>query len=343
MTPRILLLTLSLLLPALAGAGDYTGNAQLATLVEELAKEGLDRDATRALLESAERKQAILDAIARPAEKALSWGEYRPRFVEQKRIDQGLAFWNEHADTLERAEATYGVPAEMIVAIIGVETRYGRNKGSWRVIDALSTLAWDYPPRATFFRDQLKQFVLLAREAHIDPATLTGSYAGAMGFPQFMPSSYRAYSADFDNDGVTDLVNNPVDAIGSVAKYFRAHNWKTGAPVAVRAIVEGEGWRNVVNQGLDLKYTVADLEKAGMTPLSCITDEIPSHWCADPGPRDKVNAWQLDGEKGAEFWIGLHNFYVITRYNRSEKYALAALQLSHELHEARRLERLAAE
>ncbi len=325
------------LITAPVHAGDYTANADMQALVEELAKEdGIDRKATLALLGSAERKQAILEAIARPAEKALSWAEYQPRFVEEKRILQGLEFWNTYADALERAEKTYGVDREFIVAIIGVETRFGRNKGSWRIVDALSTLAFDYPPRATFFRKELKEFVRLEKSAHIKLADATGSYAGAMGFPQFMPSSYRAYAVDFDNDGVIDLINNPVDAIGSVANYFNKHGWQTKQPVAARAAITGDGYAQVVNQGLDLKYTIRDLEKSGLSILSCkVDDGLPIEFCADPSADDKANAWQLDGEFGAEFWIGLKNFYVITRYNRSEKYSLAVLQLAHELVKAR--------
>lgn len=319
-------------------AGDYSDNPDLQAVVDELAREyGIDRDATRALLGSATRKQAILDAIARPAEKALSWAEYRPRFVEDKRIQQGLEFWATYAAALARAEKTYGVEQEFIVAIIGVETRFGRNKGSYRVIDALSTLAFDYPPRAKFFREQLKEFVRLERTAHIKLADATGSYAGAMGFPQFMPSSYRAYAVDFDNDNVIDLINNPIDAIGSVANYFKVHGWKYGQPVAARAAVVGPGYDQVSNQGLDLKLTVRELEQAGLAVLSCKDDGgWPIEYCADPSPDEKANAWKLDGEYGSEFWIGLKNFYVITRYNRSEKYSLAATQLARELVKARK-------
>lgn len=319
-------------------AGEYRNHPDMLALVDELAKEhGINRRQTLALLADAERKQAILDAIAKPAEKALSWAEYRPRFVEEKRIAQGLEFWNTHAATLARAEQQYGVPAEFIVAIIGVETRYGRNKGSWRVIDALSTLAFDYPPRATFFRKELKEFVRLERSAHITLADATGSYAGAMGFPQFMPSSYRNYAVDFDNDDVIDLINNPVDAIGSVANYFKAHGWKTGQPVAARAAVIAGDYDTVTNQGLEPKFTVAAIEKAGLAILSCIDDGgWPVEYCADPKPDEKATAWKLDGERGAEFWVGLNNFYVITRYNRSDKYSLAVLQLSREVLNARK-------
>ncbi|MFZ5756311.1 MAG: lytic murein transglycosylase B [Pseudomonadota bacterium] len=347
--PRLpLLLSLSLSFAGFApaetrAAGEYREHPDMLAVVDELAKEGMDRDSTRKLLEGAERKQAILDAIAKPAEKALSWAEYRPRFIEDKRITQGLEFWQTYEEALTRAEQQYGVPAEFIVAIIGVETRFGRNKGSWRIVDALSTLAFDYPPRAKFFRDQLKEFVRLERSAHIKLADATGSYAGAMGFPQFMPSSYRAYAVDFDNDDVIDLIDNPVDAIGSVANYFKVHGWKTGAPVAARAAVTGSDYDKVVNQGLEPKSTVAEIETAGLSVLSCVDDSgWPVEYCADPKPGEKATAWKLDGERGAEFWVGLNNFYVITRYNRSEKYSLAVLQLSREVSKARKAAKAAA-
>ncbi len=327
-----------------AAAGDYRDHPDMLKLVDELVKEdGFDRAAVTELLAGAERKQAILDAIARPAEKALSWAEYRPRFIEDKRIAQGLAFWREHEATLQRAHDAYGVPPEVILAIIGVETRYGRNKGSWRIVDALSTLAFDYPPRAPFFRKELKEFVRLEKSAHLRIGDAVGSYAGAMGFPQFMPSSYRNYAIDFDNDGIIDLINNPVDAIGSVANYFKAHGWKAGAPVAARARVTGDGYDAVVNQGLEAKNTVAQIGQAGLSVLSCIDNgPVPVEYCADPTPAEKATAWKLEGARGAEFWVGFNNFYVITRYNRSEKYSLAVLHLSRELRKARRLEDLAA-
>ncbi|MFZ5724627.1 MAG: lytic murein transglycosylase B [Pseudomonadota bacterium] len=340
-TRRLSVAALALLLawaPArTALAGDYAGNPDMQALVNELAQEeGIDRAATLALLGGAKRKQAILDAIAKPAEKALSWAEYRPRFIDDKRIIQGLEFWAMHEEALARAEKTYGVAPEFIVAIIGVETRFGRNKGSWRIVDALSTLAFDYPPRATFFRDQLKEFVRLERSAHIRLADATGSYAGAMGFPQFMPSSYRAYAVDFDNDDVIDLINNPVDAIGSVANYFKVHGWKAGEPVAARAAVVAMNYDRVTNQGLEPKFTVRDIEQAGLAVLSCRDDGgLPVEYCADPSPDEKATALKLDGEYGAEFWVAFRNFYVITRYNRSDKYSLTVTQLAREVRKAR--------
>lgn len=342
MSPRIarLVACLWLCVATTAGAaGEYRDHPEARALVDEVvAATGADRATLTALIAGAERKPRILDAIARPAEKKLTWAEYRPRFLEPARIDAGLAFWETHQDALERANATYGVPPEIVLAIIGVETYFGRNKGSWRVIDALATLAFDYPPRATFFRGELKSFLRLGEHAHIRLADVTGSYAGAMGFPQFMPSSYRHYAIDFNGDGVIDLLNDPVDAIGSVANYFRVHGWRTGAPVAARARVTGDGWSSVVNQGLEAKYNVAKLREAGLTVMSCIDAAvIPVEYCADPADSESATAWQQQGVRGTEFWIGFRNFYVITRYNRSDKYALAVLHLSRELRHARQV------
>jgi membrane-bound lytic murein transglycosylase B len=340
--PLLIRLTLVLVLAgvqSLHAAGEYKDHPEAKKLIDELVNEtGADRATLTALLAGAERKPRILEAIARPAEKKLSWAEYRPRFLEEKRIETGLAFWEQHEAALNRANATYGVPPEIVLAIIGVETWYGRNKGSWRIVDALSTLAFDFPRRSEFFRAELKHFIKLGEHAHIKLDEAVGSYAGAMGFPQFMPSSYRNYAIDFDNDGITDLINNPVDAIGSVANYFRVHGWRTGAPVAARARVTGDAYAGVANQGLDAKFTVAQIRAAGLTVMSCIDDSvIPVEFCADPADTDSATAWQQTGARGAEFWVGFRNFYVITRYNRSDKYALAVLQLSSELRHARQV------
>src|SRR5690606_32301861 len=202
-----------------ATANDYSSRPEGQTLIRELVAEGLDEQHVRQLLDSATRQDKILEAIAKPAERTLTWGEYRKIFVQDSRIEQGLAFWREHRDLLARAEKEYGVPAEIIIAIVGVETRYGRHKGTWRAVDALATLGFDYPPRADFFRRELKELLLLEREAGIDAGEVVGSYAGALGMPQFIPSSYRAYAVDFNGDGKIDLLNDVADVIGSVAHY----------------------------------------------------------------------------------------------------------------------------
>ncbi|MBB4820050.1 membrane-bound lytic murein transglycosylase B [Pseudomonas alcaligenes] len=308
--------------PALAG--DYEGSPQVAEFVAEMTRDyGFAGEQLVSLFREVERKQAILDAISRPAERVKPWKEYRPIFITDARIQKGVDFWNKHADALARAEKDYGVPAQVIVAIIGVETFYGGNTGSYRVIDALSTLGFDYPPRADFFRKQLKEFLLLAREEQVDPLTLKGSYAGAMGLPQFMPGSFRAYAVDFDGDGHIDIWNNPVDAIGSVASYFKRHGWVAGEPVVSRAQVRGENAEQGLTEGLDPVKNVGELRALGWASGDALRDDLP------------VTAFRLDGVDGMEYWMGLPNFYVITRYNRSVMYSMAVHQLSESLVNAR--------
>jgi membrane-bound lytic murein transglycosylase B len=241
-------------------AGDYQQSPQVAEFIGEMTRDyGFAGEQLTELFAEVERKQAILDAISRPAEKAKPWKDYRPIFITDKRISKGVEFWKQHEATLARAEAEYGVPAQVIVAIIGVETFYGGNTGSWRVMDALSTLAFDYPPRAPFFRKELREFLLLTREEQVEPLNMTGSYAGAMGLPQFMPSSFRAYAVDFDGDGHINIWTNPVDAIGSVASYFKRHGWQPGQPVVSAATVKGEQVEQGLTVGLDPVKNVAEL------------------------------------------------------------------------------------
>ncbi len=307
--------------PALAA--DYEG-AKVAEFIEEMTRDyGFASEQLGELFKHAERKQAILDAISRPAERTKPWKEYRPIFITDSRIAQGVDFWRQHEEALSRAEAEYGVPAEVIVSIIGVETFYGRNTGSYRVIDALSTLGFDYPPRQPFFRQQLKEFLLLVREEQVDPLALKGSYAGAMGLPQFMPSSFRAYAVDFDGDGRIDIWNNPVDAIGSVASYFKQHGWKAGEPVVARAQVSGDRFEEGLTEGLESVKNAGELAALGWRTESAVPPETP------------ITAFRLEGADGDEYWVGWPNFYVITRYNRSVMYAMAVHQLSERLADAR--------
>lgn len=303
-------------------AGDYVERKELITLLDELEKEfQFDRQEIETLFADVKRKDSILKAISRPAE-GKPWKEYRPIFITSKRINRGVDFWDEHRETLEKAEASYGVPAEIIVAIIGVETFYGGNKGSYRVIDALATLGFDYPKRSKFFSNELKNFVVLSREAGLDPAKAKGSYAGAMGYPQFIPTSYRHYAVDFDQDGITDLINNPVDAIGSVASYFKAHGWQTDGPVVFPATVDNSKFdKSVTGLGLKPSLTLAELSKKGMSvDMSNLSTQL--------APELKATALSFEGSKGDEHWLGLKNFYVITRYNHSALYAMAVFQLS---------------
>jgi membrane-bound lytic murein transglycosylase B len=304
-------------------AADYQ-REKVADFVREMTQDyGFASEQLFDVLAQAERKQAILDAISRPAERVKPWKEYRPIFITDSRVAQGVDFWRENEPALARAEQEYGVPAEVIVAIIGVETFYGRNTGSYRVIDALSTLGFDYPPRQPFFRQQLKEFLLLAREEQVDPLALTGSYAGAMGLPQFMPSSFRAYAVDFDADGHIDIWKNPVDAIGSAANYFKQHGWAADEPVVARATVEGERHSEGLTEGLEPVKSAAQLRELGW------------NWQTETADDTAVTAFRLDGADGEEYWVGLPNFYVITRYNRSVMYAMAVHQLAEQLAQAR--------
>lgn len=304
-------------------AADYTG-ANVDEFIAEMTRDyGFASEQLRDLFKQAERKQAILDAISRPAERVKPWKEYRPIFLTDSRVAQGVDFWRENEAALSRAEAEYGVPAEIIVAIIGVETFYGRNTGSHRVIDALSTLGFDYPPRQPFFRQQLKEFLLLTREEQVDPLTLKGSYAGAMGLPQFMPSSFRAYAVDFDGDGHIDIWNNPTDAIGSAASYFKQHGWAAGEPVVARAKVSGERFEEGLTVGLESQKNAGEMRALGWQFDKSVADQTA------------VTAFRLEGAEGDEYWLGLPSFYVITRYNRSVMYAMAVHQLSQLLADAR--------
>ena len=303
------------------------------TMIAELVQQGLDEQRVRTVLGSAECQPKILVSIARPAEKTHTWATYQKIFLQESRVQKGVEFAATHADALTRAEQTYGVPREIILAIIGVETRYGQHMGTYRVVDALATLGFDYPPRATFFRKQLQALFELEQRAHIDADSITGSYAGAMGFGQFIPTSYQAYAVDFDNDGVIDLVNNPVDAIGSVANYFSEHKWKPGQPVAARAHLSGNGYEALAKKGYKPSFTLAEARQAGVTPVSC-DGRFASEYCFDLPDSTRVALLDLQGTDGAEFWLATDNFYTITRYNHSRLYAMAVLQLSRQLAEA---------
>jgi membrane-bound lytic murein transglycosylase B len=326
----MLLITLTALTVTAQTHAGYAGHPEAIKVADELAAEGLDRDRVLALLASASRQDRILELIARPAEKTLTWADYRKLFVQQDRVDQGLAFWREHAATLSAVEQEHGVPTEMILAILGVETRYGRHKGTWRVIDALATLGFDYPPRSTFFRGQLKELFRLEQKAGIDISEVTGSYAGAMGYPQFIPTSYIHYAIDQDGDQRIDLLGNPADAIGSIANYFRVHGWQKDLPVAARARVNGDAWRKLVQPLGKPQTTLGAARKAGAVSVPCKESRFCFDTLADDTP---VALIELEGDQGAEFWLTTNNFYVITRYNHSYLYAMAAYHLSRDLSE----------
>lgn len=302
----------------------YEAHPQALALIDEVVEQhGFDRDELLALFAQTKFKNSIIELMDRPAE-AKPWKDYRPIFVTNKRANGGKDFMVQHRETLERAETQFGVPAEIIVAIIGVETRYGKHAGRTRVMDALATLAFDYPRRSAFFRKELIAFLKLTRQEKMNPLDLKGSYAGAMGYGQFMPSSFLAYAIDFDGDGRKDIWHNPADAIGSVANYFARHGWKTGGPVVSRARFNGDGKKvNWVKgrKGLKPNYTVAELATAGLT----IKDDLAGHLPAVP--------MRFTGAHGKEYWVGLHNFYVITRYNHSALYAMSVYQLSQKIAE----------
>ncbi|MCZ6655848.1 MAG: lytic murein transglycosylase B [Gammaproteobacteria bacterium] len=295
---------------------DYAGREDVQAYIDELVSEhGFSKIELNEVFENAKRRQSIIDRMERPAERTLKWYEYRSNFITDTRIDKGVEFWASNEAALDAAEAHYNVSPEYIVAILGIETSFGGYMGSDRVLDALSTLAFDYPPRAEFFRNELTEFLLLVREEGRKPEELKGSYAGAMGYGQFIPSSYRAYAVDFDGDGLRDIWHNTTDAIGSVANYFHKHGWRGHGPVAVKVAVTNEAADELANQGLALEVTVSDLRSLGV--------EV-----ADIEGDAKAALFRMEQRDGPEYWVGLHDFYVITRYNRSRLYALAVHQLS---------------
>jgi len=282
---------------------------------------GFSRNNLEKILSDHQPNKRIIDLISRPSEKRLQWHEYRKILVDEARIKLGVEFWNENIVALSEAEQVYSVAPEIIVAIIGVETRYGKIMGSYPVVEALSTLAFDYPPRAKFFRKELTEFFILTRDQKLDPASLTGSYAGAMGYGQFIPSSYRAYAVDFDGDNFKDIWNNKADAIGSVANYFSRHGWQGDGPVIVRGYKTAHNLDVTANESLEPKFLAGDLRKKGIR--NNLADKT------------KVALFEMQGERGQEYWLGLSDFYVITRYNRSSMYALAVFQLSQAIKQER--------
>ncbi len=302
-----------------AVAEDFTSRPELRQFIQEVAaKYDFDSKTLDSLFAQAQPQPAIITSISSPAE-AKPWYQYRPIFVNRARIEGGVAFWQEHKEVLKQAEQVYGVPPEIIVAIIGVETRYGKNTGSFRVLDALTTLAFDYPARGAFFRGELEQYLLLTREEGLDPLGPKGSYAGAMGKSQFIPSSYRRYAVDFDGDGRRDLWSNDADVIGSVANYFKVHGWKPQQPITARARIEGDQYKPLLEKNSKPQIPVREFAQHGVS----IDGGLP--------PDYSGMLIELETEQGPEYWVGLDNFYVITRYNRSPLYAMAVYQLSREI------------
>ncbi|MEL7297667.1 MAG: lytic murein transglycosylase B [Pseudomonadota bacterium] len=327
MSATIRLLAASVLMclvSATAAALDTERDDVRAFIDSMVSEHDFDAEALTAVLQSAKKQQSILDAISRPAERSKPWHDYRNIFIQQKRIDAGVAFWNEHEATISRISKETGVPGEILVGIIGVETYYGRITGNYRVLDALATLGFDYPPRAKFFRKELGQFLVLAREEQVDINTALGSYAGAMGSPQFIPSSYRHYAVDADGDGRRDLFSSWEDIIGSVANYFVKHGWRENGEVVASATLSNAFSGTIPKKNtLKAKQTVADLSAEGVV------------FATDLANDEKAKLIAFDGVEGPLYYVGFHNFYVITRYNRSAMYAMAVWQLGTDIAAAR--------
>lgn len=288
--------------------------ADVRKFVDEMARDhGFDRGELEKLLAQAQTKQAILDAISRPAERVVPWHEYRDRFLTETRIMQGVDFWLAHAARFAAIDDE-GI-AQTVAGILGVETSYGRITGKYRVIDALATLAFDYPPRSEFFRGELQQFLILAREEAVDPKTALGSYAGAMGAPQFISSSYRNFAVDADGDGHRDLWSNWDDVIGSVANYLRVHGWRAGEPVVVNATLADADLTRFNTTKIELNESVQSLRDKGVRFETDLPADAPAMLIV------------AQGKDGPVYRVGFNNFYAVTRYNRSTMYSMAVHDL----------------
>lgn len=305
----------------------YADRPETQQFIEEMQqRHGFDKDALTYIFRRAEYLPSVIKYISPPKDPGVrSWQRYRSRFIEPVRIKAGVAFWDRHADTIRTASEKYGVPEEIIVGIIGVETIYGRNTGNFQAVSALATLAFDYPRRAELFRGELESLLLMAREQHRDPLDYQGSYAGALGLPQFLPSSVRNYAVDFDGDGQIDLLGSPKDAIGSVARYMQMHGWEAGGPVAVRA-------------SLDADTNLAPLLANDITPAFDAAT-LASHGVRAAGGAEAAGKAAfvelVTPGQDSEYWLGYQNFYVITRYNRSSFYAMSVFQLGEAVKAAR--------
>lgn len=300
--------------------GDFANNPNAQQFIDKMVnKHGFDRQQLQEILSQAKRLDSVLrlmdnqaptTSVKPPSGPNGAWLRYRKKFITPDNVQNGVVFWNQYEDALNRAWQVYGVPPEIIVGIIGVETRWGRVMGKTRILDALATLSFNYPRRAEYFSGELETFLLMARDEQDDPLNLKGSFAGAMGYGQFMPSSYKQYAEDFSGDGHINLWD-PVDAIGSVANYFKAHGWVKGDQVAVMANGQAPGLPN----GFKTKYSISQLAAAGLTPQQPL------------GNHQQASLLRLDVGTGYQYWYGLPNFYTITRYNHSTHYAMAVWQL----------------
>ena len=319
MVLRITLLVVLMMQGFSVFAENYADRDDVREFADELAELGsFTPSGILTVFRQAEYKQNIIDAISRPAERTLEWDEYQDIFLTRSRVSDGREFMETYQEALSRARKQFGVPPVIITAVIGVETMYGRYRGNYRVLDALITLAFDYPRRASFFRKELREFFILVQEEKQVITELKGSYAGAMGYGQFIPSSYRRYAVDFDGDGVRDIWDNPVDAIGSVANYLSEHGWKEGQ-IAVQVDAD-DIEESVFNVSLRPSSTVGEMRTLGVK--------------VNAEPEASVSPMKLLGKDGAEYWLGFNNFYVITRYNHSKLYAMAVFQLSEALRDS---------
>jgi len=325
---NLTILTLALLLTTSAQAskqetelGAYLKRNDVQSFIQTISKQhDFDPEQLKQWFSAIRPRPDIIEAISSPAE-GKAWHQYRKIFIKEKRIAGGVTFWTENRELLERAEKETGVPARIIVAILGVETLYNTYKGRYKVLESLATLAFDYPKRAKFFRSELEQFLLLAREERVDPLMLKGSYAGAMGGPQFISSSFRHYAVDFDNDNKRDIWSNPADMIGSVANYFKVHGWQKGQSVTHKARVSGSHTDKIVEKGIKPAYSISELKDKGVSTSDKVALDR------------KAALIKLEQENGVDYWLGMKNFYVITRYNHSPLYAMAVYQLSEKIAE----------
>lgn len=296
---------------------DYLERPEVGQFMDEMVqRHEMSRDWLEHLFANANYRQPIIDAISRPAEKTLNWDEYNNIFLTDTRVQQGRDFMALNREHFADAERQTGVPPRIILAILGVETSYGRITGGYPVMDSLSTLAFDYPPRAPFFRSELEQFLLLVQDKGVDPLTLTGSYAGAMGMAQFISSSYRNYAVDADGDAFADLWGSPRDAIFSIANYLKQHGWKAGEPIFYSVEVPEEIPSQLISGDLKPDQSLAELREAGVRGIPADLPDQP------------VTLMKMQGDEGEEYWVGMHNFYVITRYNHSYLYGMAVASLA---------------
>ena len=315
----ILILSISIVANSHA-AENYSDRAEVKKFIDEFSKQHQYPKATlENLLGGVTKQTQVLEAIQRPAEKKKNWQEYRKIFITPKRVKEGLKFWTENAQLLAAAERRFGVPPEIVVAILGVETFYGKYKGRFPVLDSLVTLGFDYPPRQKFFRSELEHFILLAQEENLDPIAIKGSYAGAMGKSQFISSSYRRYAIDFDENGKRDLWESNEDIIGSVANYFKQHGWRVDKPITVPVNIRGDRYTTLLEKGLKPFASIVELSQYDVE-LNINSNN-----------QEKVALLELTNDNSIEYWAGFNNFYVITRYNHSPMYAMAVYQLSQQI------------